>query len=646
MPSRPTTVLSRRLLLTAAFVAISATVPFVRTVGHDFIDLDDYGYRYAPQIESGLSVQTACWGVSSITYGIWMPLTWCSYALDVSLFGGTPGGMHLHNVILHGLCAGLLFLLLASLSEVSGAEFRVSGDGAAQQLSNCQTVKPSNAVVVAALVALFWAWHPLRVESVAWISSRKDILSFFFELLALLAWVGHLKSVHGREWFLCGKYWLSFLFFALATMAKPSAMTFPLIAALLDVFVFRGEREGEKWRWRQYVPMLAYAAFIAVLAQRAQVAGGAVGNTGAPLWWRVVNAVAGYGVYILHTAWPSDLAVQCMPRWPGLPRYLAVGVACVAAAGGFMAWRVVRHWGRLKEFRRVDDLPLAGLAIFTLAVGPFLGIASFGYHAYADRFTYVPSLGLCVVLLGLAGRLSGKALRVAGFCFMVALLTLGSLAWRQAGFWENDGTLFRRTLQVDGGRNAAALKNLTWHYFEVDHDLGKVIGEYERLRQVDEDIATWNAGHLYIIALYESGQWGRADKELPRYQRRCFELMERDRVKEQKRKQSFFGPFLMASAAQAIVRGEYDVAEGHFENMRELFSVDPVCDYLEGVMRLGRGEPERALAIWRGIRPNERNYYFQFRWLKDRLPADDAEALKILPSFAWKTPDDAEGPAK
>ncbi len=229
---------------------------------------------------------------------------------------------------------------------------------------------------------------------------------------------------------------------------------------------------------------------------------------------------------------------------------------------------------------------------------------------------------------------------------MAALLLLGGLAWRQAGFWENDGTLFRRTLQVDGGRNTAALKNLTWYYFEVDHDLGKVIDEYERLLQVDEDIATWNAGHLYIIALYESGQWGRADRELPRYQRRCFELMERDRVRKQKRKQSFFGPFLMASAAQAIVRGEYDVAEGHFENMRELFSVDPVCDYLEGVMRLGRGEPERALAIWRGIRPNERNYYFQFRWLKDRLPADDAEALKILPSFAWKTPDDAEGPAK
>ena len=622
-------------------MVLVAMAPFLRTADYGLINLDDYFYRYEPKVLPGLSPETFARGLSSVSQGIWMPLTWCSYALDVSLFGGTPGGMHVHNVLLHGACAGLLFLLLESLLETwrPGRCPALPDVGAAKQPSNRQTVKLSNAAVATALVALFWALHPLRVESVAWISSRKDILSLFFELLALLAWVGHLKSADGREWFLRKTYWLSFLLFALATMAKPSAMTFPVIAALLDIFVVRDEREDERWCWGQYMPMLACAAFIAVLAQRAQVAGGAVGNTGAPLWWRVVNAVAGYGVYLLHTVLPSDLAVQCMPRWPGMPRHLAVGVVCVVTVGGFMARRVVRHWGHLKEFRRVDDWTLAGLSIFTLAVGPFMGIASFGYHAYADRFTYVPSLGLCVVLLGFSRNLSDKALRVTGSCFMVALLLLGGLAWRQTGFWKNDETLFRRTLQVDGGRNTAALKNLTWHYFEVEHAPGKVVDEYERLRQVDEDFAAWNAGHLYIIALYESGQWDKADRELLRYQRLCFERLERDRVEKQRKRQSFFGPFLMACAAQAIVRDEFDVAEGHFEKMRELFSVDAVCDYLEGVMYLRRGEPERALAIWRGIRPNDKSYYFRFRWLKEKLPADDAEALKILPSLAWKTPD-------
>ena len=627
----------RAFPLVAAAVALVAMAPFLRTAGYDFINFDDYDYRYLPRIESGLGPGTLSWGLKSLDHGIWMPLTWCSYALDVSLFGGTPGGMHLHNVILHGLCAGLLFLLLESLLEVSGDGFRVSGDGASKQLSNCQTVKPSSAAVATALGALFWAWHPLRVESVAWISSRKDILSFFFELLALLAWVGHLKSVHGREWFLRGKYWLSFLFFALATMAKPSAMTFPVIAALLDVFVVRGEREGEKWRWRQYMPLLAYAAFIAVLAQRAQALGGAVGRTGAPLWWRVINAVASYGVYLLHTAWPSDLAMQCVVRWPELPRHLAVGVVCVAAVGAFMAWRVVRHWGRLKEFRRVDDWTLAGLAIFTLAVGPFLGIASFGYHAYADRFTYVPSLGLCVVLLGVARRLSRQALRVAGSCFAVALLLLGGLAWRQTGFWENEETLFRRTLQVDGEKNGSAYKGLIGYHFEMDHDPVKVVEEYGRLRQANEELAM-DVAHLYLLSLFELGRGEKGGEELLWYQRRLFDQLERDRVEHHQERQAISASFRMVCAAQAIARGEYELAEGHFEATRAALTDYPFCDYLEGVMHLKRGNPEKALAAWRRIRPRDQDPYIRFRWLTAKLPADDVEALKILPSLAWKTP--------
>jgi tetratricopeptide (TPR) repeat protein len=500
-------------------------------------------------------------------------------------------------------------------------------------------------VVAAALVALFWALHPLRVESVAWISSRKDILSFFFELLALLAWVGHLKSVHGREWFLRGKYWLSFLFFALATMAKPSAMTFPVIAALLDVFVIRGEREGEKWRWRQYVPMLAYAAFIAVLAQRAQVAGGAVGNTGAPLWWRVVNAVAGYGVYILHTAWPSDLAVQCMPRWPGLPRYLAVGVSCVAAAGGFMAWRVVRHWGRLKEFRRVDDLPLAGLAIFTLAVGPFLGIASFGYHAYADRFTYVPALGICVLLTGWMAKLSERAFPSACCCFAALLPLLAGRSWWQTGFWKNDETLFRRTVQVDDGKNVLAHNNLAAYYYEVDHDPAKVVEEYEKGRMVDENLAMYVAD-LYICALFESGRYEKGDEELDRFRQRLFEKLERERVRHHQTRQEVSTSFRLACIAQAIAKGEYDLAIGHLDAVRRSFPDYPYCDYLEGVMCLKQGYHDKALALWRKIHPAAFDSYSRFRWLKAALPADDAEALEVLPSLAWKTPDDAEGPVK
>ena len=137
MPPAPTTAPSRRLsLAAAAIVALVAMAPFLRTAGYGFVNLDDYFYRYEPKVLPGLCLGTFAKGLSSVSQGIWMPLTWCSYALDVSLFGGTPGGMHLHNVILHGLCAGLLFLLLETLLEISGDGFRVSGDGATQQPSN------------------------------------------------------------------------------------------------------------------------------------------------------------------------------------------------------------------------------------------------------------------------------------------------------------------------------------------------------------------------------------------------------------------------------------------------------------------------------------------------------------------------------
>jgi hypothetical protein len=629
----------RRAALIFAAVAIATMVPYLQTVGHGFINLDDYNYRYNAAMDSGLCPETVEWAFADLEYGIWMPLTWCSFALDVSLFGGTPGGMHLHNVVIHGLCAGLLFLLLVSLLEVSG-------DGAAKQLANRQTVKPSTAAIAAALVALFWAWHPLRVESVAWVASRKDVLSFFFELLALLAWVGHLKCEDGREWFLQKRYWWSFLFFALATMAKPSAMTFPVIALLLDIFVVQAKNDGGKWNWRQYMPLLAYAAFIAVLAQRAQVAGGAVGTVGAPLWWRVVNAVASYGVYLYHTLWPTGMALQCACRWPRLPGHLAVGVVCVTAAGAFIVVHVLRLWPRLREFRRADDWVLAGVLIFTLAVGPFLGIASFGFHAYADRFTYVPSLGLCVLALGAASRLHGRALAAMRGLALLVLAALAACSWRQAAYWKDDNALYSRTLQVDGDRFGIVHNAMAVHFYEIEHNPDRVISEYEMMRDIDEGLATKNIGHLYILSLFETGRARKGFDEMLRYQRRIFEEMEKDRVSDGRAKQDVSVAFTMASSAQAIVRGEYDIAIGHIEQIDKVSPNYNYCRYLEGVMSLKQGHPEEALAAWRRIQPNYHDPCIRFRWLTGRLPADDAEALKILPSLAWKTPDDAEGPAK
>ena len=606
----------RRTILFFFAVSAVCAAPFLRAAGFGFVNCDDYSYRFIPQIEAGLGLRTFLWGFTFLDQSIWMPLTWCSYALDVSLFGGTPGGMHLVNVAVHGLCGGLLFLLLASLIPHGG----------------WRNWLPS------ALITFFWALHPLRVESVAWIASRKDVLSFLFELAALLLWVKHLNADNGRKWFSSIRYWSAFALFVLATMAKPSAMTFPVIALLLDVFVVRTGREDERWRWRQYVPMLAYAAFIAVLAQRAQAYGGAVDVVGAPLWWRILNAVASYGIYLFHTAWPVDLAFPCYCRWPYLPRGLAVGVACVAAVGAFIAWRIVHNWGRLREFRRVDDWALAGLLIFTLAVGPFLGIASFGYHAFADRFTYVPALGLCVLLAGLMIKLPGRACAAVCALFAAALVPLAGRSWYQTGFWHDDERLCRRALQVDGDNDAPAHITLVSYYYEVDHAPERVIAEYEKIRGINEKLS-WPIAYIYLISLFETGQMEKGLEEMQPFKRRIFDELEEKRIKDNKREQNLSSTFLIAVVAQSIAQGEYEIADDHLRRLDRLASNYNYCRYLEGVMYLKQGENEKALASFRRIRPGYSDPFHRYRWLTDRLPTDDAEALKILPSLAWKTPD-------
>jgi hypothetical protein len=169
-----------------------------------------------------------------------------------------------------------------------------------------------------------------------------------------------------------------------------------------------------------------------------------------------------------------------------------------------------------------------------------------------------------------------------------------------------------------------------------------VISEYELLRDINESLATRSIGHLYILSLFETGRTEKGFDEMLRYQRRIFEEMERDRVSGGHAKQDVSVAFAMASSAQAIARGEYDIAVGHIEKIDKVSPNYNYCRYLEGVMSLKRGHPEEALAAWRRIRPNYHDPYVRFRWLQAALPSDDAEALKVLPSLAWKTPDEGE----
>lgn len=491
--------LAALLLILAVFAIYSQTARF------GLINCDDYEYLVrSTAILPGFSSSGMdwAWGSRSLEHAIWMPLTWMSYMLDFTLWGDAPWGvMHLHGVVLHALNAVLVFLLLRLLLKRIGGE------------------RPT---VLSFAVAALWALHPLRVESVAWLASRKDVLSLAFELGAMIFWVKSLahRSDSGR---FCALYGLSLLFFGLGALAKPSVMTFPVLQLCVDVFVLR------RIRPKMYIVPGILTVIIAIEAAYAQSVGGATGDLGQiPLFWRILNAMSAYGVYLVNTVCPTALAPQCMSRFPELPRGILLGSVLSLSAAGYAAVRLLRLWlARTSVFARQPEDPMgewtmageaslvfAGLLWFSLGIGPMLGIANFGYHAYCDRFTYIPAIGLSLVVLGLVRR---------GGRFGVPLLALGavalaSLSVRQVGFWRSEKSLWTQTLAVDGERNAVARIGLGIAAFELEHDLETCCAELKRVREINEG-PYWNCVQVHVYALCELGRLEEANEALDWFRR-------------------------------------------------------------------------------------------------------------------------------
>ena len=293
-----------RLKIVAILVALIAVLPFVGAWQFSAIGIDDpHYYLLEPNVTNGLSFAGLKWAFTDLSNAIWMPLTWLVYQADYSLrnlivsvvdvgdgFSLAYSIAHLQSVLLHGLNAALLFGLL-------------------------RLIGGRRASLLPAVAALLWAVHPLRVESVVWIASLKDVLSLTFLLVALLFWVRS-RQGGGRRDFV-----LSHVFFVLACCAKPSAITFPGMVFLLDALLGRMLPLSLAWRrYGDYLPSLVLAVPLAVLAQIAQTVGGATSYLAdVPLWYRLLNALVSIGVYARNLVWPSQLAPQCALQWPQPP---------------------------------------------------------------------------------------------------------------------------------------------------------------------------------------------------------------------------------------------------------------------------------------------------------------------------------------
>jgi tetratricopeptide (TPR) repeat protein len=423
----------KRGMICLALAAVTVAV-YWRAGGFDFVNYDDPDYvTENPMVQNGLSLRGVIWAFTHFYASNWHPLTWISHMLDCQLFGLHAGGPHLVNVALHAVNGVLLFLLLQRLT---GARWR------------------------SAMVAAIFLLHPLHVESVTWIAERKDVLSTFFGLLALLAYVKFSESeVHSPQstvWYA----WTTGLF-ALSLMAKPMLVTLPCVMLLLDVWPlervenigFRtfftrqfGKLALEKWLW------FILAAASSVVTFFAQKAGGAVQSTEHfPLAGRMANAVTAYFEYVLKTCWPIHLAVF-YPVTHGQPIWQVVVAAAFVLGVTVAAMIAMKRW----------PFFLVGWLWFLGTLVPVIGLVQVGNQAMADRYTYIPLTGLFIIVVWgvweLVRRAKGAEIAAAtAATALLAVLAAGTV--HQLQFWQNGFALFTHALAVTRN-NGLANNNL------------------------------------------------------------------------------------------------------------------------------------------------------------------------------------------
>lgn len=407
------------------------TLVFYNPVVHNgFTDLDDYAYIENAHVVRGLHWDTVAWAFGSFDQANWHPITWLSHALDVQIFGLNPAGHHYETVVLHAACAVLLFLLLEGATGLAW---------------------PS--VMVAALFAL----HPVNVESVAWASERKNVLSLLFFLLALHAYGWYARKISLR------RYAAVAGLFAIGLMAKPEIITLPFVLLLWDYWPLRrmfasaenaaedvaedvAVPKGLGFLVMEKVPLLLVAAASAVITLLAQGGGKSVHQIG--VFWKLGNAAVSYVRYVGKAFWPVRLAAF----YPHEGRSLPVWEIVVSSLALVLVTVVVL---RMRNRRYLA----AGWFWFLGTLVPVVGLVQVGMQSMADRYAYLPYVGLFVaVVWGVAElarewRLHGAW--IGGFGVLV-LVSLGFVTRQQVGYWRDSETLWRHTLAVTGDRNFAA----------------------------------------------------------------------------------------------------------------------------------------------------------------------------------------------
>lgn len=454
-------------------LVVSILVVYAQVGDFDFTTWDDDAYVYNnAHVLAGLTYDSLRWALTGVVVANWMPITLLSHMVDVQIFGLQSGWHHLLNVLLHGLSALLLFAFLR---------------------------RATHARWPSAFVAFMFALHPLHVESVAWVAERKDVLCTFFWFLGLYRYVRYTERPD------LTRYLLVLLPFCLGLMSKPMIVTFPFTLLLIDFWPLRRVQWPKSLL--EKLPLFALSAAASVVTYRVQHSAGAI--QGMPLATRTGNALISYVTYIVQTFWPARLVVL----YP-FPKSIAGWQAGAAA---------------------IAILAVSGLAIFSwprrpyLAVGwfwylgtlvPALGLVQVGLQSHADRYMYVPMLGLSVMLAWGAAEVAERwpsakpAIATAAVASCVVWI---GIAWKQTAYWRSSETLYQHALH-ETENNWPIEFNLAHYLSLTPGRRADAIHHYESVVRMKPDYAEAQ-GNLGLLLVTTPGRQSEALVHLEAAQR-------------------------------------------------------------------------------------------------------------------------------
>jgi len=556
----PESVKKSFVVFTYFVLVLSTLLVFGQVRNLDSVSYDDNDYVYAnPHVLNGLTRDGIVWAFTTPNIGNWLPLTWLSFMLDCQFFGANPGWMHLMNLILH--LANTL-LLFAVLRKMTGALW------------------PS------AFVAAAFAIHPMHVESVAWITERKDVLSTLFLLLTLAAYTSYVRR-RGLV-----RYVLTVLLFALGLLAKPMLVTLPVLLLLLDYWPLeriRGQRtEDRKQKTEgvfqklstgqliiEKVPFFALSAVSSVITFLAQRSSGAVtGIDALPFGNRIANVFLSYARYIGKMFWPQNLAVFYPFNTDRFAFWQVVMCVLLLLVISIFVIRL----GQKQRY-----LPV-GWFWFVVTLIPVIGLVQNGVQSYADRYTYISYIGLFIMIAwGLPELLSKWPQRkiALGLSMVIVLATLGICAHQQVSFWNNSFTLSSHAIEVTQNNYVAynsrgAACNSIGRYQEA-------IEDYKQAIRINPDYAEahYNLGVAY-------GELGRNQEAIDSFKQAI-------RIKQAAR---FNIGLAEAHYNLGIIYGKLGRDQEAIESFKQAIKIKP--DYVEAHCILGAayleiGDKEAAL---------------------------------------------------